>query len=404
MVFPGIPTLSAGYQMSCSDKNGTFLSSKFSYIPQLLKWADSSACNGRNGDICLNIPSVQANANPGITIRCVKRSKEKLFLRFEDLSDYYHMMDYTGYSPLTSGLYHNLEFSYQRENTMSCETKDGKVLSTGSGRTPQLIEWAGSPACSDGRDRTCQYLPNILKPCDNDVVTNRPCSTGPYSVVHKEVEIECIEDHGRKDLFSLEGGLKYTLACKHNGVVLSTSKDGLKRLQRWARGPLCQPTLSFSTTQSTPRLTSTAISSKTCPELQAIQAETKNEAATLKCIQDKGNKYKLGCYINNELVSTITDTIENLKKWASGTSGCKVTCYCQEQFAAFEKAKCISENKWQCQKTILTGSCSGHITQMFQRVSTIKKKKRPEFITRRCEKLVQRTKCDPVGYTPNCGN
>ena len=232
MVTSGNHIHTAGYQMSCSDKNGTLLSSKFSYIPQLLKWADSSACNGRNGDICLNIPSVQANANPGITIRCVKRSKEKLFLRFEQLSEHSHMLHYVGRNLFTSGLYHNLEYTYQKENTMSCETKDGKVLSTGSGRTPYLIEWAGSPDCSDGRDRTCQYLPNILKPCDNDVVTNRPCSTGPYSVVHKEVEIECIEDHGRKDLFSLEGGLKYTLACKHNGVVLSTSKDGVVPLSQ----------------------------------------------------------------------------------------------------------------------------------------------------------------------------
>ena len=47
------------YTLTCSDKNGTLLSTKKAYGMDLIKWADSTECNGRNGDVCLNIAHIQ---------------------------------------------------------------------------------------------------------------------------------------------------------------------------------------------------------------------------------------------------------------------------------------------------------------------------------------------------------
>ena len=164
---------------------------------------------------------------------------------------------------------------------------------------------------------------------------------------------------------------------------------------------MCQPVTNFSTTQSSTVITTT-ISSTACPELEAIQAETNNESATLKCVEDDGNRYKLACYINDEFVSTEKGTVEKLKNWASGKTCGQATCFCQEQFKALNKAKCVKLNRWRCQKTTVTGSCSGHTVDIFQSVGLNKKKKRPETKKRHCEKLAQKTKCDPSGYIPIC--
>ena len=273
---------------------------------------------------------------------------------------------------------------------MSCETKEGNVLSTFSGSSKALIKWINGPLCSEGPDTHCEQLDWIR--------------LGK----HKEIEIECIEDHGRVGK-NKKGGVKYTLECKHNGVVLSTSKNNLQRLRRWASGPSCQPILNFSTTQSTTTVPS--VSSTACPELQSIQAEIDNESATLKCLEDNGKEYKLGCYIYNELVSTKTATIEKLKKWASSNACGRIKCVCHEQFSALDKAKCVDPGGWQCQKTTVTGACSGFITEVYQNVKSktyFNKKKRPETKKRWCEKMAQKTGCDPAGYfdtiVKNCNN
>ena len=337
----------------------------------------------------MNIPDIQEKANPGISVRCVRQSHEVLSSFDKLLNEIFP----TSLFPLKK---------YQTNNTMSCETTDGKVLSTFSGDWMALSDWAQGPDCSDGPDRHCYYLEYIKRPvCYNWYPKNTwSCKSGPFRDVHKDVEIECIEDHGRLGK-NRKGGIKYTLACKHKGVVLSTSKDTVKRLRRWVREPLCQPASDFSTTQSTTTMPA-SLSSPACPELQAIQVETNNESALLKCIEDNGKQYTVGCYINNELVSTKTGTIEKLKKWASGKTCGQATCFCQEQFKALDKARCVGLNRWQCQKTIVTGSCSGLIVDIFQSVKTNKKKKRPETKKRHCEKLAQKTKCDPSGYIPIC--
>ena len=291
---------------------------------------------------------------------------------------------------------------------MSCFNKNGTLLSRKiSASNPELMKWAVGPDCSVRPDKTCQYMPYILSPmfCPGFWHKNKPCSIGPYRVVHKEIEVECIEDHGRvgreNNKKNRKGGMKYTLACKHKGVVLSTATANLERLKRWVRSSRCQPIVDFSTTQQTTTLST--IPSSACPKLQAIQAEANNKSISLECVENMGNwKYKLACYINNELVSTKTDTIENLKKWAPGCG--QVTCLCQEEFLALDKAKCVGQNEWQCQRTVVSGSCSGYTTQIFQRVNTNAKKKRPETKKRHCEKLAKRTNCNPLGYVPNCGS
>ena len=57
-----------------------------------------------------------------------------------------------------------------------------------------------------------------------------------------------------------------------------------------------------------------------CPKIQEIRDVMVNGQATLKCLQDKGrvDKYKLGCYINGELLSKKTAKLRKLKKWAAG--------------------------------------------------------------------------------------
>ena len=336
----------------------------------LVKWADSTDCNGRNGDVCLNIALIQEKANPGIIVRCVKRSLEELPKRFGEL-------------PTVTNGYNVLRRHYeyhQKNNTMSCETKEGKVLSTFSGTSEELTEWVNGPSCSDGPDRHCEQLEWIR--------------LGK----HEEVEIECIEDHGRVGK-KKKGGVKYTLECKHNGVVLSTLRDNLQRLERWAEGPSCQPIDNFATTQST--TTTSSVSSTACSKLQSIQAEIENESASLKCLEDNGKEYKLGCYIYNELVSTKTATVEKLKKWAISRDCGRIKCVCQEQFAALDKAKCVRIGAWQCQKTTLTGECTGFTTEMSKGVKSktfYNRKKRPETKKRWCEKMAAKTGCSPAGY------
>ena len=66
-----------------------------------------------------------------------------------------------------------------------------------------------------------------------------------------------------------------------------------------------------------------------------------------------------------------------------------------------ENARCVAPNKWQCQKTTLTGSCSGYTSDIRVHVKKNKKKKTPEAKKRHCENYVRR--CDPSGYVPNCG-
>ena len=357
------------YTLTCSDQNGFVLSTKKAYGMDLMKWADSTECNGRNGEVCLNIAAVQEAANPGIIVRCVKRSPEKLPHRFGDLP--------TVTNPYYVRPYHYE--SHQKNNTMSCETKEGKVLSTFSGPSEALTQWVNGPSCSEGPDKHCEYLDLIR------------------SGKHREIEIFCIADHGRLGK-KKKGGLKYTLQCKHNGVVLSTSRDNVQRLKRWARGPSCQPIVKFSTIQST--TTVPIVSSIACPKLQSIQAEIENESATLKCLEDNGKQYKLGCYIYNELVSTKSGTIEKLKQWARSKLCGRIKCACYEQFAALDKAKCVNLGRWQCQKTTVTGACSGFITQKFQHVKSKKlnRKQRPEIKKKWCEKMAQKTGCNPAGY------
>ena len=44
-----------------------------------------------------------------------------------------------------------------------------------------------------------------------------------------------------------------------------------------------------------------------------------NGQASLECLEDRGpDKYKLGCYIRGELLSTKVGTVEKLKEWAVG--------------------------------------------------------------------------------------
>ena len=340
----------------------------------------------------------RSKPNPGVRIRCIKRSHERLYNRLEQFPKFYEFRDV---------------MYYEKNNMLSCETEDGKVLSTKSGelhsgKVEGLRDWIEGPDCSDGPDRTCQQLAYVT--------SMNEWKKHPY---HDGVKIECIEDHGRrlgKKIKSFggwgeikrKGGQKYTLTCKYNGIVLSTSKNTLSRLIKWAKGPSCQPTINFSTTQSTNEV-STTVPSTACPRLQEIQAEIENEAK-LKCIEDYGEVYKLSCSNDGEvwrggapIQTTKTDTIENLKKWA-GSKYCGQGCECQEQFVALNKAKCVWPNKWQCQKTTVTGSCSGTVTQILQNVLPNLKKKRPETKKKHCEKLARRTGCDPFGYVPNCEN
>ena len=62
---------------------------------------------------------------------------------------------------------------------MSCETKDGKVLSTFSGKFWELVTWVRGPACSDGIDQRCEYLGSIQK------------------LAHEDVIVECIDRVGQ---------------------------------------------------------------------------------------------------------------------------------------------------------------------------------------------------------------
>ena len=335
---------------------------------ELIKWADSSECNGHNGDTCLNIDVVQKYADPGIIVRCVKRSHEKLFNTFDEIHQVYPWVDYRK--------------SYQKNNTMSCETKDGKLLSTFSGNYMDLRQWAQGPDCSDG--------PITDEP-------DKECTTLDYiqNNAHKDIEIECIKN------IRLEDPVYESIyACKHNGVILSTrnSNGNSNGLKRWAGGPQCQPIISFSTTKST--TTSTTASNPMCPELQAIQLAMKNESAKIKCIEDNGKTYKIGCYIYNKLVATKTGTIKQLQKWAVGRYCGQITCYCHEQFETNDSARCVAPNKWQCQKTTLITPCSGYTMNVFVGVKKNQKKKTPEAKKRHCENRV--SECDPSGYVPNC--
>ena len=175
--------------LMCSDKKGAYLSTKTSSSDkELLEWVDSSECNGSNGGTCLNLIDVQKDAPTGITVRCISASDENLP------------------SVLTSNL------NKQKNNTMTCETDVGQVLSTFSGKWWDLVTWVNSPACSNGPDRRCEYLGSIQKHA------------------HELVEIECIEDLGNK---------KYKLACKdkQDGTILSTTIKKYKKLRQWAAGP-----------------------------------------------------------------------------------------------------------------------------------------------------------------------
>ena len=73
---------------------------------------------------------------------------------------------------------------------MSCETTDGKVLSTFSGDWMALSDWAQGPDCSDGPDRHCYDLEYIKKPvCYAWYHKNTwSCKNGPLRDVHKDVE------------------------------------------------------------------------------------------------------------------------------------------------------------------------------------------------------------------------
>ena len=184
---------------------------------------------------------------------------------------------------------------------MSCETKDGEVLSTFSGGWHKLWNWAEGPDCSDGPDKHCSSLKYIQEKA------------------HDDVEIECIEDHGTRNKQRYS---KYTVACKHNGVVLSTNTHNTHRLKDWAKGPKCQPIIDFSTTQSTTTSTTTPTTAE-CPDLKTIQDEIKNESAKLKCIENNGDSYKLGCYVYDELVSTKTGTVKQLKSGQSDQTAAK---------------------------------------------------------------------------------
>ena len=56
-----------------------------------------------------------------------------------------------------------------------------------------------------------------------------------------------------------------------------------------------------------------------CPKLQKIRNKLNNGAVTLECLEDKGkDKYKVGCYIWGELLSTKVAKVEKLKEWANG--------------------------------------------------------------------------------------
>ena len=93
----------------------------------------------------MNIPDIQEKANPGISVRCVRQSHEVLSSFDKLLNEILP----TSLFPLKK---------YQTNNTMSCETTDGKVLSTFSGDWMALSDWAQGPDCSDGPDRRCYYL------------------------------------------------------------------------------------------------------------------------------------------------------------------------------------------------------------------------------------------------------
>ena len=53
-----------------------------------------------------------------------------------------------------------------------------------------------------------------------------------------------------------------------------------------------------------------------CPKLKKIKLQ--NGAVKLECLEDKGNdKYKVGCYIWGDLLSTKVLRVEKLEEWAN---------------------------------------------------------------------------------------
>ena len=119
--------------------------------------------------------------------------------------------------------------------------------------------------------------------------------------------------------------------------------------------------------------------------MQTIQDEITNGAAKVKCIEDKGKKYKLGCYIHNELLSTKTGTVEQLKEWAIGPKCSRYTCHCDEQFAgAMYWTWCVWPNTWRCPSH---RDETGAYQDIFVKVKNNKKKY--------CEKMAKKSKCNP---------
>ena len=226
---------------------------------------------------------------------------------------------------------------------MSCETSEGKILSTFSGRWVNLIDWVEGPDCSDGPDRRCEHLGNI------------------QSYAQEQVEIECIEDVGNK---------KYTLACKHtfDGTILSTVTDKYKKLRQWAAGPLCKTEVQ-------------------CPRLEEIQQATTNGAAKIKCIEDKGKKYKIGCYIWDDLLSTKTGTVEKLKEWVAGEKCSQYRCHCGDQFYFKDQSYCVWPNRWQCNSHWYQDENGSWTSDTI--TFNVKKNKK-----KYCEKMVKNSGCD----------
>ena len=296
---------------------------------------------------------VQENAPPGITVRCVNASDETLP------------------SVIGSG-----KLNKQKNNTMSCETKDGKVLSTFSGKFWELVTWVRGPACSDGIDQRCEYLGSIQK------------------LAHEDVIVECIEDKGKH---------KYTLACKNRQdnegpfwsgtykedvTVLSTTTKKHKKLRKWVAGPLCQPR-------------------PICPGLREI-SELVNLATgwrydvSVECLEDNVETYKLGCYVESlkqnhtdtlqyyknwesELYTTKTGTTEELKKWATGPECAHYPCHCSKEFASRSyNGHCTKPNTWIC-SSYTDGKDDHQLVHV--KVKSNKKK--------HCKKALKKSNCNP---------
>ena len=114
--------------------------------------------------------------------------------------------------------------------------------------------------------------------------------------------------------------------------------------------------------------------------------------AELKCLEDKGKKYKLGCYLwhpesgENEILSTKTGTVQELKAWATGPKCATFQCDCFDHFTVPNMywTWCVWPNTWRCPGH---RDETGAFKHILVEVKNNKKK--------HCEKIAKKSKCDP---------